>query len=231
MASMKADKNPNPLFYDENSCDLASHIKTSFSRKLYGIIAGHLLLGATITSIFMFTPLSRFYINENEWLLNLHIILLIFIYVAVFLKRDYYNINIFLLILQMLTQVSAVGMFVTFYDLLGVLQGIFLTTCGISFLFFYSLLFRKSCELCMALFFSVVIILTAAVLFQMIFGCTNEEFIVSVMLSIFLSVYYLYSVNLVIHSISHDKLCIAVINISIWPANVLISKINFLTLK
>ncbi|GFY42885.1 uncharacterized protein TNIN_267871 [Trichonephila inaurata madagascariensis] len=231
MASLKNDKSTNPLFYDENNCDFASRIKTAFSRKLYGIIAGHLILGATLTSILMFTPLSRFYINENEWLLNLLVILLILMYVAVFLKRDNYNINIFLQILHMILQVSTIAVFITFYDLLGVLQGIFLATCGISFLFLYSLLFRKSCELCMAIFFSVVIVLTAAVLFQMVFGCTNEEFITSVILSVFLSLYYLYSVNLVTHSVSYDKFCVAVITINVWPVIVLTTKINFLTLK
>ncbi|GIY44282.1 hypothetical protein CDAR_602931 [Caerostris darwini] len=226
MASLKDGKAIDILQFEESGNDLALHIKKGLARKLYGTIAAHLTVISTIASILMFTPLARFYISENDWLELFLAILLFLTYVAICLKKDEYGINIFLLVILMLLQVSAGAVFVTFNDLLGVLQGILLTACGFSLLFFYSILFRKSCELRMALVSCLLVILTAAVAFQVIFGCTNEEFIVSVIFSLCLSLYYLYSVNLIIHSISHDKYCIALINVKVWPVVYLASKMN-----
>ncbi|XP_055934334.1 uncharacterized protein LOC129963798 [Argiope bruennichi] len=224
-------KDSDPFFIEDTGRDLTLFIKKSFSRKLYGTISFHLIFVSAITAILMFTPLARFYVNENEWLLHLNFAMLFLTYIAMFFKRDEYNMNIILLILSMLLQISTAAIFVTYYDLLGVLQGLFLTASAISLLFLYLLLCRRSCDLCMALPFSFVIILVAAALFQMIFGCTSEELIISVVFSTCLSIYYLYSIYLVIHSISGNKYFVGVIYINVWPVIALISKENLLTLK
>ncbi|GBN12319.1 hypothetical protein AVEN_250720-1, partial [Araneus ventricosus] len=159
-------KDSDPFFVEETGRDLALFIKKSSSRKLYGTIATHLIFASAITGILMFTPLARFYVNENEWLLHIHIAMFLLTYIAMFFKRDEYNINVILLFLHMLFQISTAAIFVTYYDLLGVLQGLFLTASAISLLFLYSLIFRRSFDLRMALPFSFVVILVAAALFQ-----------------------------------------------------------------
>ncbi|CAL1274405.1 unnamed protein product [Larinioides sclopetarius] len=228
MASLK---DSDPFFVEENGRDFALYIKKGFSRKLYGTIATHLIFASAITAILMFTPLARFYVNENEWLLHLQIALFLLTYIAMLFKRNEYSINAILLILHMLFQISATAIFVTYYDLLGILQGLFLTASALSLLFLYSLIFRRSCDLRMALLFSFVVNLFAATLFQMIFGCTSEELIISVVFSTCLCKYYLYSIYLIIHSISDNKYFVGIIYIYVWPVIALISKEKFFSLK
>ncbi|KAG8201151.1 hypothetical protein JTE90_028813 [Oedothorax gibbosus] len=215
-------------FIEGNFIDAPLHIKLSLRRKLLGLITTHLLFVLFVTSILKFTPLARFYINENEWIFQIACISLVLVHILLLWKRNEYKINIFLLFMHMLLQALAFAVFVTYYDTLGVLQGIFLSFSALNLIFVYLVFFGKTCSLLITLSFCLVILFIIALLFQIIFGCTFEELFTSVIFSLCLSFYYLYSVNLTAHSVSYEKFCVAVINVYTWPFITITAKLESL---
>ncbi|UYV76196.1 TMBIM4 [Cordylochernes scorpioides] len=101
----------------------------AFLRKVYGILSFQILLTILVTSVAMFSPIVRFFINENQWMVGVSFLLALGLLFGLMVKGREFPTNYILLALfekcgELANRQCDAA---TYYDQMVVLQAFLLT--------------------------------------------------------------------------------------------------------
>lgn len=201
------------FMYGSNVAQSNIYIRMGFLRKVYGILTAQLLLTTVFASISMFTPIVRFYINENEWLLTVAFLLSIILLLALMVKRRETPLNYILLTAFTTIEAYTVGVVVTYYDQLAVFQAFVITLCVTVALTLYTLQSKRDFSAWRAGLFSVLWIFVIAGILQIFLRSTQLELLMSIGGAILFSMFIVYDTHMLMHRHSPEEYILATIEL------------------
>lgn len=226
MGSSTKDGGPSSIvddfMYGSNVAQSHVYIRMGFLRKVYGILTAQILVTTTVAAITMFTPKIRFFVSENDWMMTLAFILSIGLLVALMVKRRETPLNYILLSAFTLVEAYSVGVIVTFYDQLAVLQAFFLTLCVTLGLTVYTLQSKRDFSSWGTGLFAVMWVLIFAGLMQMFIPSTQMELLTSIGGAILFSLFIIYDTHMLMHRHSPEEYVLATINLYLDVINLFI---------
>lgn len=203
----------NDFLYNNNVAQANIYIRMGFLRKVFGILSAQLLLTTLVASVVMFTPIARFYINENDWLVTVAFLLSIILLLALMVKRRETPINYVLLTAFTAVEAYSIAVVVTFYDQLAVLQAFILTACVVVGLMVYTFQTKRDFSAWGAGLFSCLWILIFAGILQMFLGSTQMEMLLSVGGAVIFSLFIVYDTHMIMHKLSPEEYILATIDL------------------
>ncbi|XP_050511720.1 protein lifeguard 4-like [Diabrotica virgifera virgifera] len=117
----------NDFAYRNNVLNATKQIRLAFIRKVYGLLSMQILLTFIIASICLFTPPIKSFVHTNDWMMMFSFIASIALLVPLHIKRKESPTNFILLIAFTVVQAYTIGVIVTFYSKVVVLQALVLT--------------------------------------------------------------------------------------------------------
>uniref|UniRef100_A0A1W7RAA7 Protein lifeguard 4 n=1 Tax=Hadrurus spadix TaxID=141984 RepID=A0A1W7RAA7_9SCOR len=218
----------NDFMYGSNVAKSHIHIRMGFIRKVYGILTAQLFLTTIVAATSMFTPLVRFYINENEWMVLVAFLLSIILLLALMIKRRETPLNYILLTAFTAVEAYSVAVIVTFYDQLAVLQAFFLTFCVTVCLTIYSFQSKYDMSSWGASLFSMLFVLCIASILQMFIGSSQMEMLLSIAGAILFSIFIIYDTHMIMHRVSPEEYIMASIDLYLDIINLFVHLLRIL---
>ncbi|GFG29763.1 hypothetical protein Cfor_03281 [Coptotermes formosanus] len=117
----------NDFAYNNNVMQATTYVRMGFLRKVYGLLSVQLLISVVVSGICMFIPAVRNFIHANHWLMSCALVLSIIVLIALHVKRRDSPANFILLAAFTVIQAYTIGVVLTYYDQVVVLQALFLT--------------------------------------------------------------------------------------------------------
>lgn len=219
----------NDFMYGSNVAQSHVYIRMGFLRKVYGILTAQLFLTTIISSAAMFTPLIRFYINENHWMVLVAFLLSIILLIALMVKRRETPTNYLLLTAFTAVEAYTVAVTVTFYDQLAVLQAFFLTLCVVISLTLYTFQSKYDVSSWGGGLFSILCVLSVAMILQMFTGSTQMELLLSVGGAILFSFFIIYDTHMIMHRLSPEEYILASIDLYLDIINLFLHILRILS--
>ncbi|KAI8809487.1 inhibitor of apoptosis-promoting Bax1-domain-containing protein [Cladochytrium replicatum] len=110
-----------------NVAESERNVRMNFVRKVYAILAGQLALTSIVASIMMYSPPVKEWAQANTWSLILSFVGVIGTLIPLIIYRRTHPLNLYLLTLFTVFEAYGIGMTVSFYDSIVVLQAVLLT--------------------------------------------------------------------------------------------------------
>lgn len=199
--------------YRNNVHQASLHIRLAFLRKVYGLLLVQLAVTVLIGFVFMFTPIVRFYIHNNDWLLSLSLILSVAILIGLHWKRKEYPTNLILLAAFTVVQAYSVGVVVTYFDQFVVLQALVLTVTVVAGLTAYTLQTKRDFSSLGSFLFASLCVLIIGGFLKIFFGSTGIELILSIGGALLFSLFIIYDTQELMKRVSPEEYILATINL------------------
>ncbi|XP_064487058.1 protein lifeguard 4-like [Ornithodoros turicata] len=199
--------------YNNNVSKAHVYVRLGFLRKVYGILSVQLLVTAVCASIAMFTPVVKFYINENPWMVTVAFLASIILLIGLMIKRRQTPINYVLLGGFTLAQAYTVGVVVTFYDQLAVLQA-FIITLGVTVgLTVYTFQSKRDFSTWGAGLFAFLWVLVLGGFLRMFIPSTHLELVLSMGGAALFSFFIIFDTHMIMHRVSPEEYIMATIEL------------------
>jgi len=125
----------NDFAYHNNVAGASKAIRLGFMRKVYSLLSIQLILTTLIGAALLLTPGVKEMVQSNSWMLFPAFILSFGLLIGLHVKRKEHPTNLILLAAFTVVEAYTVGVLVTFFDQLVVLQAFLLTglvVCGLT---------------------------------------------------------------------------------------------------
>lgn len=124
--------------YRNNVINADKEIRLGFIRKVYGLLTVQLLATVATAGLMLAQPIQAF-VHQNDWMIVLAFILSMVTLFALIAKRRDSPANLFLLAAFTVTQAYTIGVVVSYYNTVVVLQALVITFAVVLSLTLYTL--------------------------------------------------------------------------------------------
>jgi FtsH-binding integral membrane protein len=188
-------------------------IRMGFIRKVLGILSVQLLCTSVFGAICVFTPGAKGLVQQVSWLMPIGLILSIGLLIAMLVKRHETPTNYWLLAAWTIVESYTVGVVTTFYDVVVVVEAVFLTAAVVIALFVYSFQTTRDFSSMGAGLFSVLWVLVIAGILQIFLMSPAMEFMIAVGGAVLFSLFIVVDLHLLMHKLSPEEYILATINL------------------
>ncbi|XP_003705918.1 protein lifeguard 4 [Megachile rotundata] len=203
----------NNFTYNNNVHNAAIEIRLGFLRKVYGLLSVQLLITVLVATVFMvFQPLKLF-IQENPWTLLLSFMMTIGTLCALYVKRKDHPANLVLLTLFTLTKAYTIAIIVSMYDIVTVLEALFITLTVMIGLTVYTFQSKRDLSISSSGLFIGLWILLLGGLMQIFLQSTLIELMLSIGGAALMSMFVIFDTRLIMHTLSPEEYILATINL------------------
>lgn len=217
MADIDIEGKPGSItddfMYGTNVAQAHIYIRMAFLRKVYGLLGIQLLITTLFAACCMFTPIIRFYIHNNEWLMSVAFIASLGLIIALHIKRRETPLNFILLALFTVVQAYTVGVICTYFDQLAVIQAFFITFSVVAFLTLYTLQTKRDFSSWGVGLFAAIWVLLIAGMLQIFMGTTVMELGISVGGALIFSLFIMFDTQMIMQKVSPEEYILATINL------------------
>lgn len=204
------------------------YVRLGFLRKVYGILCTQLLFTVIVASVTKFTPAVRSFISQNNWLLTLALFLSLGLFIALHIKRRETPTNFILLGIFTFVQAYSIGVVVTYYDDIVVLQALFLTTAVTLGLTLYTFQSKRDLSKLGGGLFAALCILILGGFIQMFIGSSFLEILLAAGGSLIFSLFIVYDTHMIMNRISAEEYILATIELYLDIINLFLELLRLL---
>lgn len=203
----------NDFAYNNNVHNADINIRMGFLRKVYGLLTVQLLLTVAVAATFMAFEPVRLFVQENPWTLLMSFFMTIAILVALHIKRRDHPANLILLAVFTLIQAYTVGVVVSTYDTVIVLQALIITLTVLVGLTAYTFQSKKDFSfLGFGLFVGLWFLLLGG-LMQIFFQNSTFELLLSVGGAALFCLFIIFDTHMIMRVLSPEEYILATINL------------------
>nr|CAD7410224.1 unnamed protein product [Timema cristinae] len=199
--------------YRNNVQQASLNIRMGFLRKVYGLLTIQLTFSAIIGAVCMFQPEVRAFIQTNDWMVMLALLLSIVFLVALHLKRKEYPTNLFLLAAFTFVQAYAIGVVLTVYDQVIVLQALVLTLSVVVGLSAFTFQTKRDFSFLGYGLFGGLMLLMVAGIMQLFLGSSVLELVISLAGAFLFAIFIVYDTQMLMKTLSPEEYILATINL------------------
>lgn len=188
-------------------------IRMGFLRKVYGLLSMQLLLTMTIAAVFMACEPVKLFVKENPWTILTAFFMTIGILIALHIKRKHHPVNLILLTAFTVIQAYTVGVVVSVYDTVLVLEALIITLSVLVGLTAYTFQSKKDFSFLGIGLFAGLWVLLLGGLFQIFFQSSGLEVLLSIGGAALFCLFIVYDTHMVMRVLSQEEYILATINI------------------
>lgn len=214
--------------FHNNVAQANTHVRLGFLRKVYGLLFVQLALTTFTACVFKFTPVIRAFITVNHWLILVAMVASLVLLFALHVKRREHPINLVLLTAFTLVQSYSIGVVVTYYDELVVLQAFVLTCAVTAGLTAYTLQSKRDFSKLGSGLYAALCILLVGTFVQAFLGSTSFEILLSGAGALIFSLFIVYDTHMIMHRISAEEYIIATIELYLDIINLFLELLKIL---
>ncbi|KAF5288589.1 hypothetical protein FQA39_LY15368 [Lamprigera yunnana] len=203
----------NDFAYNNNVMQASKRVRMAFIRKVYGLLSVQLFFTVIVSSICMFTPPIKTFIQTNDWLLIVAMFGSIGILIALFIKRLETPTNFILLAAFTVVEAYTVGVVVSFYSQAVVLQALILTMVVVGCLTAYTFQTKHDYSSMYSSLFAGLCILLVGGFLQLFFHSTVFELIFAIGGALLFSIFIVFDTQMLMQTVSPEEYILATINL------------------
>lgn len=203
----------NDFAYKNNVANASIQIRLGFLRKVYSLLALQLGFSVLFGAVCMFSSIVQFFVRNNPWLLTLAFFASLGIILALFVKRRHHPTNLILLAAFTVVQSYTVGVVITYYDQLVVLEAFFLTLSVVAGLTLFTMQTKKDFSSMGAGLYAGLCVLIVGGFLQLFIGGSGMDFLISIGGALLFSLFIIYDTQLIMTSLSPEEYILATINL------------------
>lgn len=199
--------------YRNNVLHASVKIRLGFIRKVYSLVFMQLLVTTIIGFTLMFWQNGHAFVHENEWLLMVAFLGSIVTLIALHIKRKDTPTNYILLSIFTVVQAYSVGVVVTFFEGIVVLQALLLTVAVLGGLTLYTFQTKRDFSSFGVILFSGLCVLLVAGIIRIFFINTVFEIIISVFGALLFALFIVYDTQNIMLRVSPEEYIMATIEL------------------
>merc|ERR1711990_78288 len=215
--------------YNNNVASANVYIRMGFLRKVYGILSTQLVFTTMVAALFMSSERVKGFVQGSPNLLFAALILSFVMMIALFVKRRETPANYILLGLFTMVEAYTVGVIVTFYDKLIVLEAFGLTAAVTIALTVYTLQSKRDFSGWAAGLFSFLWIIIIAGFLQLFFHSHLVELGIAIGGAVVFSLFIIVDTSMMMHTLSPEEYILAAINLYLDILNLFLHLLRILS--
>lgn len=201
------------FMYGSNVATAHVSIRLGFLRKVYGILTSQLLLTSLVGFIFMMHEGMKSFVQQNNWMMLVAVLGTFATLIPLMIKRQETPTNYILLAAFTLMEAYTVGVVVTLYDKMIVLEAVILTLGVTIALTLYTLQSKRDFSSWGAGLFACLWVMIMAMMLQMLFPTVMIDRVISVAGAILFSLFIVFDTHMMMHKLSPEEYILAAINL------------------
>ncbi|XP_004923036.1 protein lifeguard 4 [Bombyx mori] len=199
--------------YRNNVMNAEREIRLAFIRKVYGLLTVQLLATVSIAAVFMFVEPVQTFIHTNNWMMIIAFILSMGTLIALIVKRRDSPANLYLLAAFTVIQAYTIGVVVSYYNTMVVLQALALTFAVVFSLTLYTLNSKRDFSFIGYMLVAGLTVLILGGLLQLVVQSAAFEMALSIVGAIFFSMFLVYDTHQMMRVLSPEEYILATINL------------------
>ncbi|XP_052780131.1 protein lifeguard 4-like [Mya arenaria] len=212
-SSSKEPSIVDDFMYGSNVASAHVTIRLGFLRKVYGILTSQLLLTALVGFIFMMHDGIKTFVQTNNWMMLVAFIGTLATLLPLMIKRQETPTNYILLAAFTLMEAYTIGVVVTMYDKLVVLEAVILTLGVTAALTVYTLQSTRDFSSWGAGLFACLWVLILAMFLQIFFPSEMVDKLISIGGACLFSLFIIFDTHMMMHKLSAEEYILAAINL------------------
>ncbi|KAK9501571.1 hypothetical protein O3M35_012274 [Rhynocoris fuscipes] len=223
--------------YRNNVHQASTRIRLGFLRKVYSLLFCQLLLTTIFGIVMMSVPQCKLFVHNNDWLVLVGFFLSIITLLALHVKRKETPTNFILLAIFTVVQAYSVGVIVTFFDKMVVLEAFIITVTVVAGLTIFTFQTDRdfssldmtgnnnnnnSLFVFVSRLFASVCLLIVGGLLQIFFTNTIFEIVISLAGALVFSLFIIYDTQNIMKRVSPEEYVSATIELYLDIVNLFI---------
>nr|BAN21038.1 nmda receptor glutamate-binding chain [Riptortus pedestris] len=203
----------NDFAYRNNVSQAALKIRLGFLRKVYSLVFMQLFVTALFGFTLYFWQDGRLFVQNNYWLISVAFIVSVVTLIALHIKRKETPTNYILLSIFTVVQAYSIGVVVSFFEVVVVLQALFLTLAVLGGLTAYTFQTKRDFSSLGTVLFAALCVLLVAGILQLFFHNNTFEIIISVFGAFLFALFIVYDTQNIMHRLSPEEYILATIEL------------------
>uniref|UniRef100_A0A8D8WZF3 Protein lifeguard 4 n=1 Tax=Cacopsylla melanoneura TaxID=428564 RepID=A0A8D8WZF3_9HEMI len=199
--------------YRNNVANANVQIRLGFLRKVYSLLTMQLLATVTVILLFTFVPHIKEFVHQNDWLVFVSLVATIGLLIGLHVKRLDHPVNLYLMAGFTMVQALTLGIVVTYYQQMVVLQAIFLTFIVVVGLTSFTFQSKRDFSAMGSGLFAALLILIGLSIIQIFFNNNLFELLVSFAGAIIFSLFIIFDTHMIMQKVSAEEYILATINL------------------
>eukprot|EP00118_Oscarella_pearsei_P004898 m.21759 g.21759 ORF g.21759 m.21759 type:complete len:244 (+) comp28215_c0_seq2:24-755(+) len=208
---------------------VAVQIRMGFLRKVYGILTAQLILTVIMATSFTTIGPIKAFVRGSPITLMVAAFATFGILIALLVKKNEHPTNLYLLTAFTFCEAYSVGVVVTFYDRVVVLEAFFLTLAVFLGLTMYTLQSKKDYSTWGACLFSFLWILILGGFLQFFIRSDSLDFVISLAGAIVFSGFIIFDTHMLMNRLSPEEYIVAAINLYLDVLNLFLYILRLLS--
>jgi FtsH-binding integral membrane protein len=218
----------NDFGFNNNVAGASKQIRLGFMRKVYGLLSIQLSITTLIGAALILTPGVKEMVQANSWMLFPAFILSFGLLIALQVKRKVHPTNLILLAAFTVVEAYTVGVLVTFFDKLVVVQAFFLTAAVVVGLTAFTFQTKRDFSNMGAALFTGLIVLIMGGFLQLFVGGEIMETALAVGGALLFSLFIIYDTQMIMTRVSPEEYIMATIQLYLDIINLFIEILKIL---
>lgn len=214
--------------YNNNVLGASKAVRLGFMRKVYGLLAVQLSMTTLIAAALLLTPGVKEMVQANSWMLMPAFLLTFVLLMALHVKRKEHPINLILLAAFTVVEAYTVGVMVTFFDKLVVLQAFILTSAVVAGLTAFTFQTKRDFSSMGAALYSGLLILIGASFIHIFIGGEITEIGLAVGGALLFSFFIVFDTQMIMSRVSEEEYILATIQLYLDIINLFIEILKIL---
>ncbi|XP_014205210.1 protein lifeguard 4 isoform X2 [Copidosoma floridanum] len=203
----------NDFAYHNNVHNASIKIRMAFIRKVYGLLSMQLLMTVIIAGVFCFVNPIKAYVQENPWPIMISFFATFAILIVLHFKSREHPTNLILLALFTIVQACTIGIVVSLYDVVLVVEALFITLTVVIALTGFTFQTKRDFSAMAAGLFSCLCVLLIGSLLQIFIQSNAMELLLCVGGALLFSFFIIFDTQLLMKTLSPEEYILATINI------------------
>ncbi|XP_014260219.1 protein lifeguard 4-like [Cimex lectularius] len=218
----------NDFAYRNNVQEASVKIRLAFLKKVYTLLSIQLLTTTLFGFVLLYWPSGKLFVQKNDWMILLAFILSLLTLVALHFKRREYPINFFLLAGFTVVQAYAVGVVVTYFDKVLVLQALLLTVSVVAGLTAYTFQTKRDFSSLGLVLFPLLCVLLIGGIVQLFFQNSIFELVLSISGAFIFCLFIIYDTQNIMKRVSPEEYILATIELYLDIVNLFLELLRIL---
>ncbi|XP_058794120.1 protein lifeguard 4-like [Phymastichus coffea] len=218
----------NDFAYHNNVHNASVKIRMAFIRKVYGLLSMQLFMTVIIAAVFCLVDPIELYVANNGWLVMTFFLATFVLLIALHFKRRDHPTNLILLAGFTVVQACLIGIVVSFYDVLLVLEALFITLTVVIALTAYTFQTKHDFSAMYSGLFSCLFILMIGGLLQIAIPSSFMEQLLCIGGAMLFSFFIVFDTQLLMENLSPEEYILATINIYLDIINLFLNILRLL---
>ncbi|XP_023338547.1 protein lifeguard 4 [Eurytemora carolleeae] len=218
----------NDFAFNNNVAGASKLIRLGFMRKVYGLLSIQLSITTLIGAALILTPGVKEMVQANSWMLFPAFFLSFGLLIALQVKRKVHPTNLILLAAFTVVEAYTVGVLVTFFDKLVVVQAFFLTAAVVVGLTIFTFQTKRDFSNMGAALFTGLIVLIMGGFLQVLVGGEITETALAVGGALLFSLFIIYDTQMIMTRVCPEEYIMATIQLYLDIINLFIEILKIL---